>query len=77
MSYSTSIVLVPYKITLLSNAGDVAPDGRQVLVPYKITLLSNECLGYCVELKVLVPYKITLLSNVLLIVSEDERFSTL
>ena len=34
-------VLVPYKITLLSNPDPVFPDPPTVLVPYKITLLSN------------------------------------
>ena len=35
------IVLVPYKITLLSNQGDAGGNDIGVLVPYKITLLSN------------------------------------
>ena len=34
-------VLVPYKITLLSNAVPGTGDDPTVLVPYKITLLSN------------------------------------
>ena len=56
-------VLVPYKITLLSNVSVPWVSLLFVLVPYKITLLSNERellkSGVCV----LVPYKITLLSN--------------
>ena len=34
-------VLVPYKITLLSNIPGVVYKSSAVLVPYKITLLSN------------------------------------
>ena len=36
-----SFVLVPYKITLLSNSNFVFTKTTFVLVPYKITLLSN------------------------------------
>ena len=36
-----SMVLVPYKITLLSNSWQPGARTRRVLVPYKITLLSN------------------------------------
>ena len=35
------MVLVPYKITLLSNEDAAAEMAASVLVPYKITLLSN------------------------------------
>ena len=35
------MVLVPYKITLLSNKGALTLRSADVLVPYKITLLSN------------------------------------
>ena len=35
-------VLVPYKITLLSNIPLVGISDSLVLVPYKITLLSNQ-----------------------------------
>ena len=35
------IVLVPYKITLLSNGSGDGDGSGYVLVPYKITLLSN------------------------------------
>ena len=35
------MVLVPYKITLLSNPSVFAASKKPVLVPYKITLLSN------------------------------------
>ena len=56
-------VLVPYKITLLSNMVTVPTDTQEVLVPYKITLLSNGCGEYGGHTLVLVPYKITLLSN--------------
>ena len=42
MAKSTSNnVLVPYKITLLSNRPGIGLDWFLVLVPYKITLLSN------------------------------------
>ena len=56
-------VLVPYKITLLSNKTTAKATIVAVLVPYKITLLSN--VHHCrnAEFDVLVPYKITLLSN--------------
>ena len=37
----THFVLVPYKITLLSNGNGLQRAGAVVLVPYKITLLSN------------------------------------
>ena len=42
------MVLVPYKITLLSNWLVAAALDMQVLVPYKITLLSNR---FCVAVK--------------------------
>ena len=57
------LVLVPYKITLLSNKRSEIEAILNVLVPYKITLLSNRCLWRCARHAVLVPYKITLLSN--------------
>ena len=38
-------VLVPYKITLLSNALWASKSRCKVLVPYKITLLSNHIGG--------------------------------
>ena len=56
-------VLVPYKITLLSNDVSGTGDDPSVLVPYKITLLSNDSLARIELPDVLVPYKITLLSN--------------
>ena len=34
-------VLLPYKITLLSNRMVNVEDNKKVLLPYKITLLSN------------------------------------
>ena len=58
-----SLVLVPYKITLLSNIIGVLCVRTKVLVPYKITLLSNQRRSIVVADFVLVPYKITLLSN--------------
>ena len=58
-----SIVLVPYKITLLSNYHSPLMFCPPVLVPYKITLLSNTCTPCNPASSVLVPYKITLLSN--------------
>ena len=57
------IVLVPYKITLLSNHGETLREAVDVLVPYKITLLSNQLVPCAPLYLVLVPYKITLLSN--------------
>ena len=56
-------VLVPYKITLLSNRQTLKRIAFYVLVPYKITLLSNDRCTPEPEREVLVPYKITLLSN--------------
>ncbi len=56
-------VLVPYKITLLSNYQEAWAEYRYVLVPYKITLLSNVWKRNPTAGRVLVPYKITLLSN--------------
>ena len=35
------MVLLPYKITLLSNGTEVKGIKKAVLLPYKITLLSN------------------------------------
>ena len=56
-------VLVPYKITLLSNKQIIGDKCLFVLVPYKITLLSNTDRAGTRNPSVLVPYKITLLSN--------------
>ena len=56
-------VLVPYKITLLSNVHCAVYLVGYVLVPYKITLLSNCITPQRSAPLVLVPYKITLLSN--------------
>ena len=39
-------VLVPYKITLLSNELGYEAYDKTVLVPYKITLLSNSAIRY-------------------------------
>ena len=62
----TTFVLLPYKITLLSNRCHSASQRSRVLLPYKITLLSNDrCALVCTSL-VLLPYKITLLSNALI-----------
>ena len=57
------VVLVPYKITLLSNNPCGLARRKSVLVPYKITLLSNLMRENDSGIYVLVPYKITLLSN--------------
>ena len=57
-------VLVPYKITLLSNKSFTEHGYLIVLVPYKITLLSNMWSVCGLSDSVLVPYKITLLSNI-------------
>ena len=38
-----SCVLLPYKITLLSNSRLCGVRSQSVLLPYKITLLSNQC----------------------------------
>ena len=72
------VVLVPYKITLLSNGKVVYSELGVVLVPYKITLLSN-CNSIIHRFgDVLVPYKITLLSNALSIAeTATASFSTL
>ncbi len=56
-------VLLPYEITLLSNALAKRENKDEVLLPYEITLLSNFIDGYSGYLSVLLPYEITLLSN--------------
>ena len=56
-------VLLPYKITLLSNILLTLAKKIAVLLPYKITLLSNPCIACLKVVAVLLPYKITLLSN--------------
>ena len=56
-------VLLPYKITLLSNLESNMNNVRVVLLPYKITLLSNNSISCTAFHAVLLPYKITLLSN--------------
>ena len=77
-SYAFAWVLVPYKITLLSNKTGFLEYYRGVLVPYKITLLSNVLARFLAGLPVLVPYKITLLSNWLfLTLTTGLSFSTL
>ena len=63
MIFNKRRVLVPYKITLLSNDHVGVCEDAGVLVPYKITLLSNRSEGGGQCPGVLVPYKITLLSN--------------
>ena len=69
-----SIVLVPYKITLLSNVYSITSVVPLVLVPYKITLLSN-CPDFGIFFWfVLVPYKITLLSNLILRLKDWDEF---
>ena len=67
-------VLVPYKITLLSNQVVKEVRTDEVLVPYKITLLSNVAQHEEVGAVVLVPYKITLLSNKRLPILYRHRF---
>ena len=56
-------VLLPYEITLLSNAIFVFSLSRFVLLPYEITLLSNTSTANASAAMVLLPYEITLLSN--------------
>ena len=56
-------VLLPYKITLLSNLLVALRQLIRVLLPYKITLLSNSIKWKEISYTVLLPYKITLLSN--------------
>ena len=56
-------VLVPYKLTLLSNVSSYPYSLGIVLVPYKLTLLSNPNSTYIQGDIVLVPYTLTLLSN--------------
>ena len=63
MFNSDTDVLLPYKITLLSNLCGRVGTCSAVLLPYKITLLSNERRMEILNSKVLLPYKITLLSN--------------
>ena len=59
----TLMVLLPYKITLLSNGIADECVEQTVLLPYKITLLSNTSASTEISETVLLPYKITLLSN--------------
>ena len=56
-------VLLPSKITLLSNHKGDNDDGDNVLLPSKITLLSNNADTVDGKHAVLLPSKITLLSN--------------
>ena len=78
LSVGNAGVLVPYKITLLSNQSAAEDSADAVLVPYKITLLSNAYMGTSGEVIVLVPYKITLLSNAWLVAHyARSSFSTL
>ena len=60
---TTSDVLLPYEITLLSNAILVIIALFVVLLPYEITLLSNVRIKSLPPSMVLLPYEITLLSN--------------
>ena len=62
-------VLLPYKITLLSNNVRRDIEEISVLLPYKITLLSNRRMNITEATLVLLPYKITLLSNVFLMLN--------
>ena len=71
---TTTAVLVPYEITLLSNASDNFLSLSEVLVPYEITLLSNNPVLCTYATVVLVPYEITLLSNKEWRISEEEVF---
>ncbi len=57
------LVLLPYEITLLSNASSCSCSFFSVLLPYEITLLSNTNGNLIAEDVVLLPYEITLLSN--------------
>ena len=56
-------VLLPYEITLLSNAQVNERNAEEVLLPYEITLLSNQSNIGLTIVDVLLPYEITLLSN--------------
>ena len=61
--YPVLKVLLPYKITLLSNGFASSHMMSSVLLPYRITLLSNLVCVALLFTFVLLPYKITLLSN--------------
>ena len=63
MEHVLAAVLLPYKITLLSNTVPISGNVYGVLLPYKITLLSNLAKLNNHIHNVLLPYKITLLSN--------------
>ena len=69
----SGMVLLPYKITLLSNIQLYLSEFCEVLLPYKITLLSNGrgCFACCRY--VLLPYKITLLSNYQWFVEDSQQ----
>ena len=59
----TVTVLEVYRITLLSNSGNVVADAELVLEVYRITLLSNRHIRTRIFILVLEVYRITLLSN--------------
>ena len=67
-------VLLPYKITLFSNAQESLSICLLVLLPYKITLFSNKILPTYIGKPVLLPYKITLFSNAKNIIIWDLQF---
>ena len=58
-------VLLPYEITLFSNAVDNGNALREVLLPYEITLFSNAVDNGNALREVLLPYEITLFSNII------------
>ena len=59
----THTVLLPYEITLFSNAKLTEEKGGYVLLPYEITLFSNKINFIPFLIAVLLPYEITLFSN--------------
>ena len=56
-------VLLPLRIALLSNLGNIRKSSRKVLLPLRIALLSNSVGRKWMHLSVLLPLRIALLSN--------------
>ena len=61
--WTDGTVLLPYEITLFSNAITSYNINVFVLLPYEITLFSNKCVNDLTNVNVLLPYEITLFSN--------------
>ena len=69
-----TLVLLPYEITLFSNAACQIWKELKVLLPYEITLFSNSLEVLTIGIKVLLPYEITLFSNVACQIWKELKF---